>query len=450
MTLQQNGWLRGLLCSIGLAWLSACGGPPQHVGGPPATAVQVAAVETAIVRDSSIFIASLESEDFTALRPQVSGRVNEVYVKLGDLVTAGDPILQINPARQQAAFESRNAAISSAQAALDSARATVEASRARLQELQADVELTRGRLATNERLVEAGAISQDELNESLRNLRQAEAAIRTQEETIRAEVAEVAEAERELEEARADAVEQEVILATFRLTAPFSGVVGEVAVKIGDYVTPETVLTTISQSNSLEISLNIPVERLPEAELGTPIELIDSRGAALGTSEISFIAPDVNPSTQTVLVRAIFGNTGQLRSDQFVRARAIWDERSSLVVPVTAVTNLGGQNFVFVAQSQSDSEGYTAIQTPVQLGRLQDNRYEVLSGLTGDEQIVITGTQKIFNSAPIAPETDKNEDIEAAGDATDRSQLESSAIEDDKATRSLQNSDLLPLSTGTV
>ena len=442
--------MRDLLWASSIGVLSACGAPAQQLGGPPATAVQVATVETATVRDSSIFIASLESEDFTTLRPQVSGRVSEVYVNLGDLVSASDPILQINPARQQAAFDSLNAAIASAQAALDSAQATVEASRASLEELQAELELTQGRLATNQNLADSGAISQDELNESLRNLRQAQAAIRTQEETIRAEVADVVEAERDLEAAQADAVEQQVILATYRLRAPFSGTVGEVAVKVGDYVTPETVLTTISQSNSLEISLNIPVERLPEVELGTSIELIDSRGEAIGESQISFIAPDVNPSTQTVLVRAIFANTGYLRSDQFVRARAVWDECSSLVVPITAVTNLGGQNFVFVAQEGADSEGYVAIQTPVQLGTLQDNRYEVLSGLTGEEQIVITGTQKIFNSAPISPESDAvGNDATSEGDAPGQSQLNSFFREEDETT-GLGITNPVSLSTGTV
>ncbi len=399
-------WRQSLPLAAGAVILTACGGPPEQVGGPPPTAVQVAPIETVTVRDSSVFIASLDAQDFTALRPQVSGRVSEVYVKLGDRVSANVPILQINPARQQAAFESRNAAIASARAFVNSMQATVDASRARLEELRADVELARSRLESNQDLSAAGAISQDALNESLRNLRQAEAAVRTQQETIRAEQAEVAEAERDLEEAEADAIEQQIILANYRLTAPFSGVVGNMAVKVGDYVTPDTVLTTISQSDSLEISLNIPVERLQTVELGTPIELIDSMGAAIGSSEISFISPEVNSTTQTVLVKAIFANTGSLRSDQFVRARVIWNEQPNLVVPVTAVTNLGGQSFVFVAQSQEGAAGYVAVQTPVQLGRLQGNVYEVLSGLTGEEQLVVTGTQKIFNFAPIAPEAE--------------------------------------------
>ncbi|MEM9567632.1 MAG: efflux RND transporter periplasmic adaptor subunit [Cyanobacteria bacterium P01_E01_bin.34] len=401
----RNKWWCGLPVMVGLLALSACGGAPQS-GGPPPTAVQVADVETATVRNSSIFIASLDAREFTTLQPQVSGRVSEIYVALGDRVSADEPILQINPARQQATFDSRSAAISSAQAALDSAQATVEASRARLDELQADVELAEGRLASNERLAADGAISQDELNQSIRNLRQAEAAIRTQAETIRAQQADVTEAERDLEEARADATEQQIILANFRLTAPFSGVVGNVNVKVGDYVTPETVLTTISQSESLEVSLNVPIERLADLDIGTQIELIDNQGTAIGASEITFIAPDANVATQTILVRATFENTGTLRSEQFVRARVIWNEQPNFVVPVTAVTNLGGQNFVFVAQPNEDSGGYLAIQTPVQLGRLQENSYEVLSGLTGDETIVVTGTQKIFNSAPISPEGD--------------------------------------------
>ncbi|MEM9535959.1 MAG: efflux RND transporter periplasmic adaptor subunit [Cyanobacteria bacterium P01_E01_bin.45] len=394
---------------VGLIALGACGGPPPS-GGPPPTAVQVADVETATVRNSSVFIASLDARDFTTLRPQVSGRVSDVFVALGDRVSAGEPILQIDAQRQQATFNSRSAAISSARAALDSAQATVDASRARLDELQAEVELMQGRLASNEGLSTAGAISQDELNESVRNLRQAEAAVRTQEGIIRAELAAVAEAEQDLDSVRADAAEQQVVLGDFRPTAPFAGVVGNVRVKVGDYVTPDTVLTTVSQNELLEISLNVPIERLAQVLIGTPIELIDSRGTAIGASEISYIAPDASLATQTVLVKATFENTGSLRSEQFVRARVIWSEQPNIVVPVTAVTNLGGQYFVFVAQPNEEAGGYLAIQTPVQLGQLQENSYEIISGLTGDEQIVVTGTQKIFNSAPITPEGEASPD----------------------------------------
>ncbi|WP_017324709.1 efflux RND transporter periplasmic adaptor subunit [Synechococcus sp. PCC 7336] len=410
MTLKQNSWRQWGLLLAAVTLLAACGGPPRG-GGPPPTTVGVAPVETATIRDSSIFIASLGASEFTALRPQVSGRITQVSAQLGDRVSAGEPILQIDPARQQAAVDSRTAAIASARAALDSARATFAASQARLDELQAEVELARGRLESNRGLAESGAISRDAFNESDRNLRQAEAAVRSQEQTIRAQQADIAEAERDLEEARADASEQQVVLGNYLVRAPFSGLVGNVAVKPGDYVTPDTTLTTLSQSDSLEVSLNIPLERVAEVEIGTPVELLDGRNGIVGSSEISFISPQADVTTQSVLVKAVFDNQqGLLRTEQLVRTRVIWSERPSLIVPVTAVTWLGGQGFVFLAQPQADgSDGmpsYVATQQPVQLGQLQDNAYEVLSGLTGDEQLVVTGVQKIFNLAPIVPEAD--------------------------------------------
>ncbi|MGQ9838251.1 MAG: efflux RND transporter periplasmic adaptor subunit [Cyanobacteriota bacterium] len=398
--------------------LAACraGGPAAErkaMGGGdglPPTPVEIGRVEERRLEEASEFIASLGSQQVARINPQVSGQITEVFVQLGSEVAAGAPLFQIDSSQQQAVVASQSAAIVSARAAVDSSRARLSQLQAERLRLQAQLEFAREQHQRNTRLLAEGAIPQLQLDQSSRDLQQAEAALAAQEEQIRAQEAVILQAEREVERARASAAQQQVQLQFFQVTAPFNGVVGEVLVRRGDYVTPQTLLTTLSQSQSLEINLNIPLERAPQLRIGTPVQILDNRNQVIGTSQISFISPQAEAGTQSVLAKALLDNlSGQLRSAQFVRTRIIWEERSGLVVPVTAVARVAGQNFVYTVQTTDPpAEGMpprtVAVQKPVQLGSIQGNHYEVLAGLEANEPIVLTGLQKIRNGAPIIDE----------------------------------------------
>jgi RND family efflux transporter MFP subunit len=231
-----------------------------------------------------------------------------------------------------------------------------------------------------------------------------------QQEQIRAQEAAILRAEREVQRAQAEAERQQVQLQFFQVTAPFAGIVGDVLVRQGDYVTPQTVLTTLTQTQALELNLNIPLQRAPQLRIGTPVQILDSRGEVIGSSQISFIAPEANAATQSVLAKALLENpAGQLRSAQFVRTRVIWEERPALLVPVTAVARLGAQTFVYTVQTteppaEGMPPGAVAVQRPVRLGSIYGNSYEVLEGLEANEPIVLSGLQKIRDGAPIVDE----------------------------------------------
>ncbi len=395
--------------------LAACraGGPPEEmgaVGGPPPTPVKIGAVEEQMIEDASEFIASLGSQQVASIRPQVSGQVTQVFAQLGSQVAAGSPMFQIDSSQQQAVVASQSAAIAAAQATVESSRASLSQLQADRLRLEAEVDFAREQHERNTSLLAEGVITQLQVDQSSRDLRQAEAALAAQQEQIRAQEAAILRAEQEVQRAQADAAQQQVQLRFFQVNAPFSGIVGDVLVRKGDYVTPQTILTTLSQSQTLEINLNIPLERAPQLRVGTPVQILDSRNQVIGTSQISFISPEAEAGTQSVLAKALLDNlSGQLRSAQFVRARIIWEERPGLLVPVTAVARVAGQNFVYTVQStdppaEGMPPGAVAVQRPVQLGSIQGNSYEVLEGLEANEPIVLTGLQKIRDGAPIVDE----------------------------------------------
>ena len=444
--------------------LGACAKPPE-AAAPPAIPVAIANVESGTIEEGTEFVVTLESRNIANIRPRVDGNIAQVFVQLGDRVEAGEPLFEIDPSRQEAALESRLAAIGSARANLDNAQATLQSYLADRQRIAAELELNsersdledakatvrseradrQRRLAILEyntlekqrynQLAEEGAVSKERSDQADREYRQAVADLENQDETIGAAEARVTSAQRDLErriatveaqldsqdelinaqranvaswqqqlqQAQANATEQQVELEFYEILAPFSGIVGSVPVKVGDYADSETLLTTVSQSQPLEVFVQIPVERVSQVRLGTTIELLDQSGQAIDRVPVSFISPQADANTQTIEIKAIYDNDrNQLRTDQLIRGRVIWEEKPGLTVPFTAVKQIGGQNFVFVVEEQPESGMLIASQKPVQLGGLQGNNYQVISGVEENQTIVVSGVIKLRDGAPIA------------------------------------------------
>ena len=73
-----------------------------------------------------------------------------------------------------------------------------------------------------------------------------------------------------------------------------------------------------------------------------------------------------------------------------------------VVVPVLAVTRLGGQTFVFVARKQGNGQ-YIAAQSPVNLGDAVGNGYSITAGLNPGDEVVVSSTQFLVNGMPVSP-----------------------------------------------
>lgn len=341
-------------------------GPPAGAGGgrgagAPAAAVKLLTLEERPLEQASDFIASLRSLRSTTIQPEVDGFVTRIFVKAGDRVRAGTPLLQINPEKQQANVRSTEATRSG---------------------MEADVQYWRQQVKRLESLVQAGAISRQEFEQAQTSLRTAEARLATVD---------------------AQVTEGRVELRYYRVNAPQAGVVGDIPVRVGDRVTPATVITTIDDNSALEAYIQVPIDRSPELRVGLPVQLLDPDGKPMATNAVTFIAPRVDDSTQTVLVKSLLREAPPaLRAQQFARARIVWRNAPGLTVPLTAVLRINGQYFCYVAE-QGDA-GLVARQRPLQLGDLTGNDYIVKSGLKAGERVIVSGIQKLGNGAPVKPE----------------------------------------------
>ncbi len=399
-SLSHKSWNQALGAVISVFLVSCSGNAPQ--AGSVAVPVPIAAVETGTVTDSSDYVANLQSRQSVTLQPRVDGYVQEIYVKAGDRVEAGAPILRIDPAKQQAALQQSVAVVASSQADFESARAT-------LAQLQAAKESTLSSLDFNQKefkrysdLASQGAIAKQKLDEVSNSLRNARAELGKIDAQITAQQANINSAATRIEASRSGAIQQEVQLDFYTVTAPFEGIVGDIPIKVGDNVNSTTQLTTVTQNQVLEVQISVPVENAPRLKMGQPVELLDTQDKPLIKGNIAFISPNINPQTQSVLVKANFNNANnQLKANQFVRARLIWSSRSGVLVPTSAISRLGGQDFVFVAETSPDGKSLIANQKPVKLGKITGNNQEVLEGLTAKDKIVTGNILQLRNGAAI-------------------------------------------------
>ncbi len=402
---------------------------------PQAVRVKISEVSTQRINESSEYIADLESRRSVNLLPQIQGRVTQIFVRDGDNVPAGKLLIQVNREEQQAAVSGATAAAAAARSQVENAKATLSSLEAQRQSNQSDVEYNRKEFARYSSLADQGAVARSVADQYTNRIQTARASLNAIDKQIQAQRAALAGAQEELQQAQAGTQGQQAQLNYYQITAPFAGTVGDIPVKVGDFVNTTTQLTTLTQNRPLEVNISVPIERAPELRQGMPVELLDAQGKSAGTSRIFFIAPNAANDTQSVLVKSLYENSnGRLRADQYVRARVIWNQQSGVLVPTTAISRLGGETFVFVAQQapppkqteqstqqQSTQQQSTqqpqlvARQKPVKLGIIQGNNYQVLSGLKPGERIIVSGLLSLRDGAPIIPESAANGRIKDEG-----------------------------------
>lgn len=341
----------GVACSGG----AVRGAQPQ---GPSGIPVKVETAKLVSVNDTTEYVATLKSRDTAVIMPQVEGQITDILVHSGSRVSAGTPLMQIDPAKQQATLKTQEDTVAAKQAELVWAQQEFE---------------------RNSGLYDAKVISKQALDQSKSALDQAKA---------------------QLQALQAQVRQESVQLHYYRVTAPSAGIVGDIPVRVGDRVTNTTALTTVDKPGSLEAYIYVPVERSAQLKSNLTVQIIDQSGAVVAESRINFISPQVDSTTQTVLAKAPIANSNdKLRNAQFIHARIVWGSQDRTVVPVLAVSRLGGQYFAFVAEQQ---DGKTvAHQKPLRVGDMTGNNYVVLEGIKPGDKVIVSGTQFLIDGAPV-------------------------------------------------
>ena len=330
------------------------GGPGGPGGGMPPMPVEAITLTAKPVERTNEYIATVKSRRSTTIQSQAEGFITRIVAQSGQRVRAGTVLMQIDSRSQEASV-----------ASLESLYASREA----------EVQFARQQADRMKKLYDAGAVSLQEYEQAATALQTTQAQLRAVDAQIR---------------------EQRVELAYYNVTAPTSGMVGDIPVRVGDRVTRSTILTTVDENAGLELYINVPVQQAPGLKTGLPVRLLDDSGAQMGATHVSFVSPSVDPTMQSVLVKAPIKADMPLRTDQFARVRLVWESAPGLTIPLVAVQRINGQFFVFIAQADG-----MAHQRAVNLGPLVGNDYVALGGVKEGEQLIVSGTQKIRDGAAV-------------------------------------------------
>jgi RND family efflux transporter MFP subunit len=348
-----------LVCALTFA--AGCGktsaGDPKAGGGPQAMPVQVKIAQAQSVPEMTEYLSVLKSRHSANINPQVEGYITKIFVNSGDHVTAGTPLLQIDPLKQQAA-------VSGQEAAKAAQEATVR---------YAQIQLDRSR-----KLFAAGVVPKQDVDNA--------------QTTYDAALAQL--------KALTDQVsQQEVELHYYRVTSPRDGIVGDIPVHVGDRVAVTTLLTTVDELGPLEAYIYVPADRARNLRIGLPVHLTDDAGIKLADTRITFLSPQVDNETQTVLAKATVESPRGLRVAQQLRAQVVWSTHEGTVIPILAVTRISGQFFAFLAVKEGN--GTVARQKLLKVGDTFGNDYVVLDGLKPGDHIIVSGLQFLQDGMPV-------------------------------------------------
>jgi RND family efflux transporter MFP subunit len=345
-----------------LSFTVACSENKAKAAAPQAMPVKVQTAKDQKVNDTTDYVATLKSRDTAVVMPQVEGIITKIFVHSGQHVADGEPLVQIDPAKQQATLKSQE----------DAHTAQI----AQVTWAKQNYERVNG-------LANAGVVSKQDLDQARSTLDQAQA---------------------QLQSLGAQVNEQQVQLHYYQVVAPRAGIIGDVPVRVGDRVITTTQLTTVDRPGSLEAYIYVPIEKSGALKMDLPVQIVDGVGTPLGSSRVTFISPQVDNATQTVLVKATIANANDsLRNAQFIRARVIWGSLDKPVVPIVAVSRIGGTYFAFVAEPDQKG-GYVVHQKPLQVGQIVGNNYVVLEGVKPGDKVVVTGTQFLIDGIPVVPQ----------------------------------------------
>ncbi|MDX1577654.1 MAG: efflux RND transporter periplasmic adaptor subunit [Gemmatimonadota bacterium] len=358
-TLLSAGLVAG--CGSGEAEGASGGGPPGGAGGgPPAIPVDVATATRDTAREEVVATGEIEALQAIEVQPEVEGRIVEIRFREGAEVGRGAALFKIDDAELEA----------------------------RVARLEAERDLARQALGRTRTLLEQGAASRAEL---------------------------------EAAEARARSTQAELDLEQIRLErtvvrAPFSGVVGERLVSLGDYVTTSTPLVTLQSVDPQRAAFDVPERYARDLALGQEVQFeVAAVPDRAFTGIVDFVDPRVRLPGRTILIKARVPNPDRtLRAGMFIEARLATSVRPDAVwVPEEAVVTLDRGVFVWVLGAEGQ-----VFRRPVEVGIRRPGQAEIRSGVEAGEQVVVAGMERLQEGARVMPRQAIDAGAAASGGGT--------------------------------
>ncbi|HLY46191.1 MAG TPA: efflux RND transporter periplasmic adaptor subunit [Stellaceae bacterium] len=318
---------------------------------PPPAAISAVTAVSAAVPHFATGIGSITAVHQVTVTPELGGRVTAIMFKAGAEVAAGDPLVQINDAPDQGDLLNYQAQARWAAVSLDRAKA--------LAQRQAGPQQT------------------------------------------------VDQTQMQLDEARAQIIKTEAIIAQKLIRAPFAGRLGVRQIDLGQYLNAGAPIVTLTDLKHLFVNFTLPSTERGEIATGQSVNVTaDAFPGRTFTATITTIDPQIRADTRTLTVQATLANPDEaLLPGMFVNAAVVLPAQpDQVVLPATAVDYTLYGDSVYVIRKEDAAAGkpvLKAVRTPVKTGARWDNKVAILSGVKPGEEVVAAGQIKLQDGAQV-------------------------------------------------
>lgn len=346
---------------VGAAW--ACSKNSSAEEAPkeaPATVVgpeNIVTAEADTIRTGPSISGTLDAERNATLRAELTAQVTAVLVEPGSPVSAGQVLVRLDQTGVRDQYLSMQSAVRSA---------------------ETSAELSKSDLARDQRLAEAGALSQRQLEVTRRAALQADAM---------------------LADAKARFATAELNLRRTEIRAPFRGVVASRPARVGDMVQMGTAIATVVDPGSLRLEAQVPVDQLSTLKLGTPVLFtVSGYEGRQFRGTVTRISPAVDPVTRQVPVVVRLPNAeGRLVSGLFAQGRVATKSRAGVTVPTTAIDQRGLRPLVY----RITAGRLERVEVTLGFEDAVAERTEVLTGIAAGDTLVLGSAQGLPTGTPI-------------------------------------------------
>jgi len=405
---RSAGW--GLIAALGLP-VTACSrlatgkAQPQPDGqsqaGQP-IAVDAIAAQPGSVTPTLDYTGTTRPQRQITLRPQIDGRLTDLSVDIGDSVSQGDllaqldrNLLQVEVNEAKAELGARQSEAAAAAAQVSEAKTAVEQAQATLRQAQADAQRLR-------RLAAAGAIPQQEAEQAELAAATAQQALYSAQEQLQAQRQVVNANRGRVDSQQAVVGQTQERLAFTTLRAPFDGVVLQRLVEPGDYVPSGAEILQIGDLSSLKVVLAVSELDLSQIQPGQATQIrLDAFPDQTFSGRVSRIAPLAELPSRQVTVEVTMANpAGRIGSGLLARVRLEPETAETIVIPPEALEQAAAaEATVFVVTQVQTNPRVEARE--VELGRQSNGQVEVVSGLSAGDTVVVRSERPLAAGQPV-------------------------------------------------
>lgn len=353
------------------------GGPGMGGGGrgfagprPPMT-VEMASVTRGDMIDTVTVVGNLIGAVTVDAVPRAAGRLDEVYVKMGDHVRNGQRLAKIEDREIREQVKQAEASYNVAQASI--------------RQREADLKLALNNLERSRSLYERDLLPRQTFDDTDSRYQAAQAQL------------DLAQAQMEQTKARLD--ELKINLSNTVIASPVEGFIGKRTLDPGASVNVNTSFISVVDIRTVRLVINVVEKDLRRIAAGTAVEIeVDAYPGELFTGRVARVAPILDPATRTAQVEIEVPNaTFRLKPGMYARAKfAVETHEKTLLVPTLSVVDVSGNIGVFLAN------GETANFHQVTTGIEHQDFTEILTGLQEGQKVISTGAAALREGDRIA------------------------------------------------